>query len=101
MYYVFTLPNGYDKRKNPETATYRRMTAEEAKLLRSGQQVPFLANDGTMRHAKVNGAVKTWKRDSARVEVPIKYGLYECVRLQSLADGTMDRLLVPVGENAD
>lgn len=93
---TLTLANGYDRRKNPEVNTYRPMTVEEAKKLYSGQRVWFLAADGTAKQAKVNGAPKTWKRDSGRVEVPVKYGLYEFARLCSQADGTMDRLLVPV-----
>lgn len=93
---TMTLANGYDRRKTPEVNTYRSMTVEEAKGLHSGQTVWFRANDGTARHAKVNGAPKTWKRDSARVEVPVKYGLRECARLGSQADGTMERLLVLV-----
>lgn len=32
-------------------------------------------NDARM--AKVNGRVRTWKRDATRIEIPLKYGLYE------------------------
>lgn len=28
------------------------------------------------RRVKVNGAVRTWKRDANRIEVPVKYGMY-------------------------
>lgn len=32
---------------------------------------------GNARRVKVNGKVRTWKRDTNRIEVPCKYGLYE------------------------
>lgn len=32
---------------------------------------------GNARTVKVNGKVRTWKRDPNRIEVPYKYGLYE------------------------
>jgi len=34
--------------------------------------------DGTPMRARVNGKVKTWKRDLNRVQVPMKHGLYDC-----------------------
>ena len=34
--------------------------------------------DGTPSRARVNGKVKTWKRDDSRVQVPMKHGLYDC-----------------------
>ena len=71
------LADGYDKRKNPSRAEYRRMTLEEAKALTYGQTLRFLANDGTARHIRVNGKVRTWKRDPNRVEIPMKYGFNE------------------------
>jgi hypothetical protein len=53
----------------------------------------FASNDGSARQCKVNGKVRTWKRDKNRVEVPVKYGLYEY--------GTFDardiqRILIPL-----
>lgn len=55
----------------------RRMTLEELKSLRYGQGVPFIAEDGTVVFATVNGNLKTWKRSPNRVRVPWKYGMYE------------------------
>ena len=87
------LRSGYDRRKRDFTlSTYRTMTREEVLGLSAGQHVTFLANDGTARELKVNGKVRTWKRDPDRVEVPIKYGMYECATL-SLGEA-MQRLLV-------
>lgn len=89
---IYTLPTGYGGKRNPEQATYRTMTRVEVLSLRAGQRVWFKANDGTARELKINGKVRTWKRDEQRVEVPIKYGLYEygCLSLWE----AMERLLV-------
>lgn len=37
--------------------------------------------NGDARRVKVNGAVRRWKRDRTRIEVPCKYGMYECFTL--------------------
>lgn len=55
------------------------MTLEEAKQLQIGEIVHHTINknaDGTPERWKVNGQVKTWKRDPSRVKVPVKHGLY-------------------------
>lgn len=55
------------------------MTLKEAKGLKIGQIVYHKINknaDGSPQRWKVNGMVKTWKRDKSRVKVPIKHGLY-------------------------
>jgi hypothetical protein len=36
-----------------------------------------IKNDGTVGNVKINGKVRTWKRDASRIEIPCKYGLYE------------------------
>ena len=35
-------------------------------------------SDGTCQRWRVNGKVKTWKRDAERIEIPVKHGLYSC-----------------------
>lgn len=55
--------------------------------------IDFVSNDGTARKCKINGAVRTWKRDLNRVEVPVKYGLYEYGRFTQHDIG---RILIPV-----
>lgn len=55
----------------------RAMTIDEIRALRPDQRVKFLAHDGTMRELKINGRIRTWKRDPDRIEVPVKYGMYE------------------------
>lgn len=85
-----TLPK-YNGREG--TGTFRVMTFDEAKQLRYGQHVWFVANSGDARRIKVNGQPKTWKRDATRIEVPLKYGMYEYATFDSrdIANG---RLLV-------
>lgn len=48
---------------------------------------------GDARQVKVNGKVRTWKRDLNRIEVPIKYGLYEYATLDA---SDLDRVLIPI-----
>jgi hypothetical protein len=75
------------------TGEFRAMTVSEATMLTSGAHVWFLTIQGDARTAKVNGKPKTWKTLPGRVEVPIKYGLYEYCRFdeRDIANG---RLLV-------
>lgn len=74
---VLTLTSGYDRTKHPATAQYRYMRPEEARNLRPGQRVAFLDNACKARELTINGAPKTWKRDPARLEIPVKYGMWE------------------------
>lgn len=66
-----------DRKKAPTPVRVRAMTREEVLALRSGQRVAVLLNDGRLGECKINGAVRTWKRDSRRIEVPVKYGMRE------------------------
>lgn len=83
------LEDGYDRTKNPVTAEYRPMTLDEAKALSYGDHVTIRAADGKARTVKVNGNPKTWKRDATRVEVPVKYGMYEYATFRNLPNGTV------------
>ena|SRR3989304_4379202 len=60
--------------------SYKNMiTINQAKQLRHGQILYHTENknaDGTPQRWRVNGKVKLWKRDSNRIEIPIKHGLY-------------------------
>lgn len=74
----FDVPDGYAPKRKTIPAPrirVRRMTLDEVKAL-SGH-AEFIANDGKLRTLKINGAVRTWKRDATRVEVPVKYGMRE------------------------
>lgn len=50
-------------------------------------------NAGDARQVKVNGAVRRWKRDANRIEIPCKYGLYEYFTLEARHIGDV---LIPV-----
>jgi hypothetical protein len=77
-----------------KSAEFRPMTLEEAKLLSYGDHIWFLATDGSARQVKVNGQVKRWKRDPDRIEVPVKYGMYEHATFYSRDFGPDGRVLV-------
>lgn len=79
----FAMVDGYDRNKHKRTYMVRYLTLAEVKALSHASDVPFIANDGTLRRCRINGAVKTWKRDPNRVEVPVKYGMYEYARFDT------------------
>ena len=72
---TYSVPDGYDRTKNPRMISVRDLTREEALSL-SGH-ADIIAKDGTLRTVKINGKVRTWKTDPSRIEVPCKYGMYE------------------------
>jgi hypothetical protein len=54
------------------------ITLEQAKNLRYGQIIYYKHHknsDGSLQKWKVNGKVKTWKKDESKVKVPLKHGL--------------------------
>ena len=53
----------------------------------------LITNAGDAKQVRRNGAIKRWKRDPNRVEIPVKYGLYEHVRLDA---SYLDRVLIEV-----
>lgn len=56
------------------------ITLEQAKGLTHGTILHHVNNrnvDGTPQRWRVNGQVKRWKRDTDRIRVPLKYGLYQ------------------------
>ena len=56
------------------------LTIQAAKNLKHGTILYHVINrnaDKTPQRWKVNGMVKTWKRDETRVKVPLKHGLYD------------------------
>lgn len=73
---------------------FRPMSLDEVKTL-SASHIWFRSMQGDAREAKVNGAVRTWKRDASRVELPLKYGMYEYATFttRDILDG---RVLVEV-----
>jgi len=73
---------------------FRHMMLEEAKLLHYGDSIWVLARDGSARRVKVNGAVRRWKREPDRIEVPFKYGMYEYGTLYARDFGPSGDVLV-------
>lgn len=76
---VFQVRDGYAPRRKtiPDVmVSVRYLTLDEVKQLPSNGHADIIANDGTLRRVKVT-SVKTWKRDSSRVEIGVKYGMYE------------------------
>lgn len=61
---------------------YQFLTLDEIKAL-TGHAL-IVGNKGDILRVKINGKVKTWKRDVNRFEVPCKYGLYEHVTIDTL-----------------
>ena len=57
----------------------KTITLDQAKQLKTGQTVYHTINknaDQTPQRWKVNGKVKTWKRNPEKVQIPVKHGLY-------------------------
>jgi hypothetical protein len=54
------------------------ITLVQAKTLHHGDilHVARPGNKNGCANYKVNGQVKTWKRDASKVQVPVKHGLY-------------------------
>lgn len=53
----------------------------------------YRMNDGSAKNIRRNGAIKRWKREAGRVEIPVKFGIYECARLTA---DDMGRVLIEV-----
>ena len=57
----------------------KRLTLARAKKLKYGETLYHIHRknkDNTPLKIRVNGAVKRWKRDQDRIQIPIKHGLY-------------------------
>ena len=75
------------------TGAFRPMCLEEVRALVYGNTIWARGNDGSARRCKVNGKPKTWKRDTKRIEVPFKYGIYEYGTFD-IADVQSGKLLI-------
>ena len=82
------LSHYQDRRKHPTLAEYRPITPEEARTLQYGDTLYFTNGDGVARAIRINGKPRTWKRDPERLELPCKYGFYECATFEA-RDGRM------------
>ena len=90
---TLTVVDGYSKGK--VTGTYRNpSTVEEMRTwCENHSHITALDVRGQSRTVKVNGRVRTWKRDPNRIEVPYKYGLYE---YGTFTADDIHRILIPV-----
>lgn len=96
---MLTARSGYAR--DNRVFRYRKMTVSEAQSLQWGCDLHALAHNGVIRRVRLNGAVKTWKRDTSRVSVPLKYGMYEAFRDEPEYAGaeTMRHLIVLLDGN--
>jgi hypothetical protein len=74
---TITLPC-YGGREGTAEFEVIRNIDEVDKLCTEKSHIWFESIQGDARRAKVNGAVKRWKRDRTRIEIPVKCGMYEC-----------------------
>ena len=89
------LASAKDRKCNPDTKEYRFI--EKSETLNLGTvgwtSLDVLCRDNKVRTVKINGRVKTWKRNPDRIEVPIKYGMYDYDTLEwdgnRLTNGTV------------
>jgi hypothetical protein len=64
------------KHSNALIGNYRTLTLEEKKNIQFSE-VFIQADCGCFLRVKINGQVKTWKRNINKVQIPYKYGMYE------------------------
>lgn len=72
------------KRSKPEVGKFRLMSIDEIKRLSRGEWVWCMMADDSAIRMRVNGEVKRWKRRPDEVEVPLKYGLKDCMRWNTM-----------------
>lgn len=72
-----------DKRKkSPPKYSFYQLTLDDVLSPDFGrEQLYTLDQQGFMARVRRNGQVKTWKRDPNRVEIPLKFGMYEAFRI--------------------
>ena len=93
---TFKVRSGYKSGRNPGPEMEFRNPVNVAEMVNhcnTNSHIWFRSTDGTARQAKVNGAVRTWKRDANRIEVPVKYGMYE---YGTFYGTDLERILIPV-----
>ena len=92
---TFKLDCGYARGKIQDTRKFRNPASisEMMEWCDTHQHIELKDKQGRWRTVKVNGKVRTWKRDSERIEVPCKYGLYEYFVLTAR---DIDNVLIPL-----
>lgn len=66
-------------------------TIEDLKLMLRSSHTNIVSRqyknaDGTPMRFRVSGQLKTWKRDSTRIYLPMKHGMYDNVSVSSLEE---------------
>lgn len=75
------------KKKSPPRYSFRQLTREDVLSPDFGRQQLYMQDDGGfMARVRVNGRVKTWKRDPSRIEIPVKFGMYDAFRVTDPAE---------------
>lgn len=75
------------KKKSPPRYSFVQLTREDVLSPDFGRrQLYFQDQQGFMARVRRNGAVKTWKRDPSRIEIPVKFGMYEAFRVTDPAE---------------
>ena|SRR3990167_5199535 len=87
---IVEVPCGYDRTNHPKMLRLVPLTVAEIKAWGEEYNAPrhqlyMIDRYGRGRHVRMNGKVQTWKRDTSRVSIPLKYGLYEAFRLDEHA----------------
>ena len=90
---VLTVKDGYSKGKASGTYRTPNSIAEMIEWCDNHSHITAMDTRGQSRTVKVNGKVRTWKRDPNRIEVPYKYGLYE---YGTFTADDLNRILIPV-----
>jgi hypothetical protein len=115
---MLTAPDGYSRKRKCTVPTrtkrnppdcyrrhfrYRPMSIDEGRNLDWSSSLHALFQDGEIMRVRQNGAVKTWKRDPNRVEIPVKFGAYSRGQFRSVSqsDGTMSDLVVLLDEHGN
>ena len=98
---TITLPNGYDRHKNREMLTFRRVTMSDVDSIYQGQRIWFDANDHTAKQVTIT-SIKRWQKPSKTrnytIQFGVKYGMYEFDHWRNCGCGDDDisRFLIPV-----
>lgn len=71
-----------DRKKIPTQYEFRALSLADVLSPDFGREsLYYMGHDGRMGNVRRNGMVKTWKRDPNRVEIPVKFGMYEAFRV--------------------
>ena len=90
---TFTVFAQSDRKVKPTPITVRPMTKAEVWALPSGGHVDTILLNNRLGQVKIT-SIKTWKRLPERIEIHVKYGMYEYATLS--LDEAMRRFVVVI-----